>query len=189
MEALPLSYRGHGTLPSLNPAYIIQRISPQSLCITNTHMFFVWVMEFSCLFFHQIVRKHSWNIKTLSINIHGWAGFDSSWVWLWLTWVLQYRSESCWHTKASLPWLYLDTQTLYTRMHTLSQDPVCQLSISCPLAWASSRLMSTTYIWNQTPPRIPPHAHSQTSFSTGNSGKGGNTSKRVWSNVGFWFTL
>lgn len=27
-----------------------------------------------------------------------------------------------------------DTQTLYTHMHTLSQDPVCQLSISCPLA-------------------------------------------------------
>lgn len=35
---------------------------------------------------------------------------------------------------------------------------------------ASSRLMSTTYIWNQTPPRIPSHSHM--SFSTGNSGKG-----------------
>ncbi len=84
----------------------MHRISPHALCITkhtcslfgcSSHPFVLLNCEEAVLEYYSFV-----------LNIYGWAGFDSSWLRLWLTCVMQYRHESHSHIKVSLPWLWRD---------------------------------------------------------------------------------
>lgn len=127
----------------------------------HTHVLCLGYVVCVSLFCKKEMEKETVFLNiSLVINIYGWAGFDSLWVSLWITWVILYRHDSLSHTEVSLPWLYHDlpdTHTIYSRAHR-HWVRTHQLSVSCAfLHWASACMIHLHL--EQDPSQYPIHSH------------------------------